>query len=80
MSHLAHYDYRADRLMRAGAHKKASAESIHAEVAKIGYVDILFLKAAPDDVKTGRISRCALIGLKKIESHEADRLLEAVLG
>jgi FkbM family methyltransferase len=46
LNHLSEYDYEAHWLMRAGAHRKASPAEIHARVARIGYVDVLFLKAA----------------------------------
>ena len=44
--HLAGYGYQAYWLMRSGPHAQASAEEIHAAVARIGYVDILFVKSA----------------------------------
>jgi FkbM family methyltransferase len=44
LAHLSHYGYEAFWLMRKGAHKKASPAEIHAKVARIGYVDVLFLK------------------------------------
>jgi FkbM family methyltransferase len=45
LAHLSHYGYEAFWLMRTGAHKKASPAEIHAKVARIGYVDVLFLRA-----------------------------------
>lgn len=44
LNHLSGYGYEAYWLMRAGAHRKASPAEIHAKVARIGYVDVLFLK------------------------------------
>lgn len=46
LAHLSHHGYEAYWLMRTGPHKKAGAAEIHAAVARIGYVDVLFLKAA----------------------------------
>jgi len=46
LSHLSNYGYEAHWLMRRGPHLKASAAEIHARVARDGYVDILFVKAA----------------------------------
>jgi FkbM family methyltransferase len=46
LDHLSGYRYEAYWLMRTGAHSKASPAEIHAKVAQIGYVDVLFLKAA----------------------------------
>ena len=46
LAHLAGCGYQAYWLMRNGPHAQASAEEIHAAVARIGYVDILFLKSA----------------------------------
>jgi len=46
LEHLSEYGYEAYWLMRAGAHRKASPAEIHARVARNGYVDVLFLKAA----------------------------------
>jgi FkbM family methyltransferase len=46
LDHLSEYGYEAYWLMRAGAHRKASPAEIHARVARVGYVDALFLKAA----------------------------------
>ena len=45
LDHLSGYGYEAYWLMRAGAHRNASPAEIHAKVAQIGYVDVLFLKA-----------------------------------
>jgi len=44
---LAGSGYQAYWLVRAGPHRNASPAEIHAKVARIGYVDVLFLKAAP---------------------------------
>jgi FkbM family methyltransferase len=46
LDYLSGYGYEAYWLMRSGAHKKASPAEIHAKVAQIGYVDVLFLKPA----------------------------------
>lgn len=46
LDYLSNYGYEAYWLMRAGAHGKASPAEIHAKVARIGYVDVLFLKAS----------------------------------
>src|ERR1700730_185191 len=46
LDHLSEYGYEAYWLMRAGAHSKASPADIHAKVARTGYVDVLFLRAA----------------------------------
>ena len=46
LRYLTAYDYQAYWLKRTGAHDKASPAEIHAEVARLGYVDVLFLKAA----------------------------------
>lgn len=43
---LFEYGYEAHWLMRTGVHRRASVAEIHAEVARIGYVDVLFLKVA----------------------------------
>ena len=45
LDHLSERGYQAYWLMRAGPHAKASPAEIHAKVARIGYVDVLFLKA-----------------------------------
>lgn len=45
LTHLAGHFYQPYWLMRSGSHPKASADEIHAAVAKVGYVDILFLKS-----------------------------------
>lgn len=50
LNHLSQYNYDAYLLVKDGAHKRANAESIRAEVAKIGYVDALFLKATSGDL------------------------------
>lgn len=46
LNHLSEAGYEAYWLMRTGTHEKASPAEIHRKVAKIGYVDVLFLKAA----------------------------------
>lgn len=46
LAHLSRHGYEAYWLMRTGPHKRASPTEIHARVARIGYVDVLFLKAA----------------------------------
>jgi FkbM family methyltransferase len=46
LDRLAERGYEAYWLMRTGPHRKAPPAEIHAEVARIGYVDALFLKAA----------------------------------
>jgi FkbM family methyltransferase len=46
LCYLFEYGYEAHWLMRAGVHRRAITAEIHAEVARIGYVDVLFLKAA----------------------------------
>lgn len=46
LDHLFEYGYEANWLMRAGAHRKASPSEIYARIARFGYVDVLFLKAA----------------------------------
>ena len=46
LDHLGARGYAANWLTRSGAHQPASAAEIHARVAEIGYVDVLFLKAA----------------------------------
>ena len=46
LAHLSHHGYEAYWLMRTGPHKKASPAEIHARVARVGYVDVLFLRAA----------------------------------
>jgi FkbM family methyltransferase len=45
LSYLSEYGYEAFWLTRAGAQRKASRAEIYARVARIGYVDVLFLKA-----------------------------------
>jgi FkbM family methyltransferase len=45
LDHLADLGYQAYWLMRTGSHREASQADIHAKVARIGYVDVLFLKA-----------------------------------
>jgi FkbM family methyltransferase len=45
LDHVSGYGYSAYWLMRSGAHRQASPADIHARVAEIGYVDVLFLKA-----------------------------------
>jgi FkbM family methyltransferase len=44
LDYLSAYDYQAYWLKRRGPHGKASPAEIHAEVARLGYVDVLFLK------------------------------------
>jgi FkbM family methyltransferase len=44
LDHVSEYGYAAYWLTRTGAHQKASPAEIHAKVAEIGYVDVLFLK------------------------------------
>jgi FkbM family methyltransferase len=46
LNRLSEYDYQAYWLRRKGAHDKASQAEIHAAVARLGYVDVLFLKTA----------------------------------
>jgi FkbM family methyltransferase len=46
LDHLTQHGYEPHWLMRTGPHRKASAAEIHARVAEIDYVDMLFLKAA----------------------------------
>jgi FkbM family methyltransferase len=45
LDHLSERGYQAYWLAKAGAHAKAIPAEIHARVARIGYVDVLFLKA-----------------------------------
>ena len=45
LDHLSEYGYQAYWLMRVGAHRKISAIEINAKIARIGYVDILFLSS-----------------------------------
>jgi FkbM family methyltransferase len=44
LDHLSGYGYEPYWLMRTGTHLKATPAEIHAKVARIGYVDVLFLK------------------------------------
>jgi FkbM family methyltransferase len=44
LDHLSERGYQPYWLMRAGGHAKASLAEIHAKGARIGYVDVLFLK------------------------------------
>ena len=44
LAHLSDYGYEPHWLMRSGSHAKADTDQIHAKVARIGYVDVLFLK------------------------------------
>jgi FkbM family methyltransferase len=44
LDHLSEHGYEAYWLARAGSHRKASPAEIHAKVARLGYVDVLFLK------------------------------------
>lgn len=44
LNYLSEYGYEAYWLMRSEAPRRASPEEIHAKVARIGYVDALFLK------------------------------------
>jgi FkbM family methyltransferase len=46
IKYLSEFGYEAYWLMRAGLHRRASPAEIHAEVARKGYVDVLFVKAA----------------------------------
>lgn len=46
LAHLGALGYRPYWLKRSGPHAKASAEEIHAAVARVGYVDVLFLRPA----------------------------------
>jgi hypothetical protein len=46
LEHLSRYGYEAYWLMRTGPHRKANPEEIRSEVARNGYVDVLFLAAA----------------------------------
>jgi FkbM family methyltransferase len=46
LDHLSQYGYEAYWLMQAGPHRKTNPAEIHARVARNGYVDVLFLKAA----------------------------------
>jgi FkbM family methyltransferase len=46
LDHLSQCGYQAYWLMRKGPHTRASAAEIHARVAQIGYVDVLFLRTA----------------------------------
>jgi FkbM family methyltransferase len=46
LNHLSQRGYEAYWLMRAGPHRKISPEEIHAKVARNGYLDVLFLRAA----------------------------------
>jgi FkbM family methyltransferase len=45
LDYLSEYGYEPYWLTRTGPHDKTSAAEIHAKVARIGYVDVLFLKA-----------------------------------
>jgi hypothetical protein len=45
LDHLSAYGYAAYWLERSGPPRPASPAEIHAAVAEIGYVDVLFLKA-----------------------------------
>ena len=49
LDHLSRYGYEAFWLMRAGPHMRASPSEIHAKVARIGYVDVLFLWSPPGE-------------------------------
>ena len=46
LDYLSEYNYEVYWLMRTGAPRKTDPEEIHAKVARNGYVDVLFLKAA----------------------------------
>jgi FkbM family methyltransferase len=46
LDHLSQYGYEPYWLMRTGPHRKTNREEIYAEVARYGYVDVLFLRAA----------------------------------
>jgi FkbM family methyltransferase len=50
LNYLSEYGYQAYWLKRKGAHGKASPAEIHAEVARLGYVDVLFLKSGQPDM------------------------------
>ena len=45
LDHLSEYGYQAYRLVRTGAHRKTSATEIYAKIARIGYIDVLFLSS-----------------------------------
>jgi FkbM family methyltransferase len=49
LDYLVAYGYRAYWLKRSGAHDKASPAEIHAKVASLGYVDVLFLRDCQPD-------------------------------
>ena len=44
LAHLSDLGYEAYWLTRSGSHAKADTDQIHTKVARIGYVDVLFLK------------------------------------
>jgi hypothetical protein len=46
LDHLSAYGYAGYWLEPSGPHRPAGPADIHAEVAELGYVDVLFLKAA----------------------------------
>jgi hypothetical protein len=45
LDHLTEYGYRSYWLMWAAPPRDASRSEIHEKVARIGYVDVLFLRA-----------------------------------
>ena len=45
LDHLLEYGYQTYWLTRAGAHRKANSIEIHAKIARVRYVDILFMRA-----------------------------------
>jgi FkbM family methyltransferase len=49
LNHLSAYGYQPYQLMNAEAHRRTSATEIHAKIAQIGYIDVLFL-SEPDAV------------------------------
>jgi hypothetical protein len=56
LDHLSGYGYQPYWLMRTGAHQKADATDIHARVAELGYVDVLFLNAGTGATGPGGMS------------------------
>jgi FkbM family methyltransferase len=51
LAHLSEQGYEAYWLKRTGSHKKASPADIDAKVARIGYVDVLFLRAPTEGAR-----------------------------
>lgn len=47
LGYLEGHDYQSFWLNRTGTHLHATSAEIHAKVAKVGYVDVLFLKKRP---------------------------------